>query len=660
MAETFFLTNAWIVPLAPFLAFLLVLWLRTRLPARGAEIVVPAVGLSLLWSAGMFWEIVTVGAPAELSTSWMNIAGDAFEMGLLVDNLSGFLSLLVSFLSFLIVVYSIGYMREEGDRRPRYYAEIALFISGMLGTVLADNYLLMFMSWEIMGVCSYLLIGYWFERPSAASAAKKAFLVTRIGDVSLLLGMIILYKVFGSFSYRAIFENTALIESNKGLMFLASLFIFGGAVGKSAQFPLHIWLPDAMEGPTTVSALIHAATMVKAGVFLVARSYPLFIHTPDVFLVIAVLGTVTAFMAATMALVQVDIKRVLAYSTLSQLGYMFLALGAGGLLAAHMGDSAGYTAGVFHLMNHAFFKALLFLGAGSVILGVHHHQDMTYMGGLRKLMPITSLTVLIGSLSIAGLPPFSGFWSKDEVLAATMEAGEHNPIFYVLWAAGLATALLTAFYMFRMWFMTFSGQPRSEHAAHAHESPAVMTAPLQILALFAIVSGFFLFTGFLSLVHFDAHEFDPNAPAAEAHGASDVLLHILTSPFTYLSVAAAVLGVWFAHRVYVKGRPRPETLTAPLIAHDTHKLLTNLYYYDRAFMTTGQVLGLGLARASNWFDKWVIDGAVRGVGWTSRTFSSGVRRTQTGRVTTYAGGVALGLTLVVLALVYVLARTGGA
>jgi proton-translocating NADH-quinone oxidoreductase chain L len=655
-----FLENAWIVPLAPFVAFLLVLWLRTRLPRRGAEVVVPAVGLSLLWSAGMFWELITLGTHAELSRPWMNIAGHEFEVGLLVDNLSGFLSLLVSFLSLLIVVYSIGYMREEGDRRPRYYAEIALFISGMLGTVLADNYLLMFIAWEIMGLCSYLLIGYWFERPSAASAAKKAFLVTRIGDVSLLLGMILLYKVFGSFSYRTIFEQGEVIDANRGLMFLASLFIFGGAVGKSAQFPLHIWLPDAMEGPTTVSALIHAATMVKAGVFLVARSYPLFIHTPDVFLVIAVLGGITAFMAATMALVQWDIKRVLAYSTLSQLGYMFLALGAGGLLAAHLGDSAGYTAGVFHLMNHAFFKALLFLGAGSVILGVHHHQDMAHMGGLRKLMPVTAITVLIGSLSIAGLPPFSGFWSKDEVLAATLEAGADHPIFYVLWALGLATALLTAFYMFRMWFLTFAGRPRSEHAAHAHESPRVMTAPLQLLAVFALVSGFFLFTGFLGLIHFDAHEFDAGAPAAEAHTSTDVLMHILASPFTYLSVAVAALGVWAAYRVYVQGRPRPETLTAPLLAHDAHKVLTNLYYYDRAFMATGQALGLGLAKASAWVDRWIIDGTVRGVAWTSRAFSGAVRRTQTGRVTTYAGGVALGLTLLVLGLVWILSRAGGA
>jgi proton-translocating NADH-quinone oxidoreductase chain L len=646
-----FLDNTWIVPTAPFVAFLLVLWLRNRLPRRGAEVALPAVGLSLLWSLGMLWEVLG-GEHYEVSATWMRIGEAEFTMGLLVDDLSGWLTAIVSFLSFLIVLYSVGYMREEGDRRPRYFASISLFIAGMLGTVLADNYLLMFMSWEIMGLCSYLLIGYWFERPTAASAAKKAFLITRIGDISLFLGLILLWHVFGTFSYRAIFTQTDLIEANSGLMFLSSLLIFGGAVGKSAQFPLHIWLPDAMEGPTTVSALIHAATMVKAGVFLVARSYPLYVHVPDVFLIIAVLGGITAFMAATIALVQHDIKRVLAYSTLSQLGYMFLALGAGGLLVVHANSSAGYTAGLFHLMNHAFFKALLFLGAGSVILGLHHHQDMRQMGGLHRLMPITSWTVLLGSLSIAGIPPFSGFWSKDEVLAATQSAGSYSPIFLLLWGLAVATAFLTAFYMFRMWFLTFAREPRSEHALHAHESPRIMTGPLQILALFAIGSGFLLFTGLAHLLEFDLSEWAPGAPAAAAHTPGEILHHILTSPLTYLSIVIAITGVLLAYRIYIRQRPHPDTLTAPLLAHDAHKVLTNLYYYDRAFMTTGQAVGVGVARASNWVDRYLIDGIVRGVAWLSRAFGVGVGRTQTGLVTSYAIGVALGLTALVITLVW--------
>jgi NADH-quinone oxidoreductase subunit L len=369
---------------------------------------------------------------------------------------------------------------------------------------------------------------------------------------------------------------------------------------------------------------------------------------PNVFLPIAILGGITAAMAATLALVQFDIKRVLAYSTLSQLGYMFLALGAGGMLAVHDGSSAGYTAGIFHLMNHAFFKALLFLGAGSVILGMHHSNDMREMGGLHRKMPWTSWTVLIGTIAIAGIPPLSGFWSKDEILASLLEAGKINPVFLLLWVLGLGVAVLTALYMFRMWFMTFWGKPKSEKAEHAHESPASMTLPLVVLAIFALISGFFLFAGFADFIHFDAHEFLAGAPAAQHQTGPDLLNNILSSPYTYLSVLLALGGLAAAFSVYMMNRPAPDSLIAPIVGHDIHKVLTNLYYYDHAFMTAGEKVGMGLARAGNVFERNVIDGAVRGVGAASAATSTLTRRWQSGVVTTYALVVVCGLSLVLL------------
>lgn len=641
---------AWLIPTFPLLAFVFILILR-GLPKHGAELAISSMVLSLVVSVGVLYETATShDEPTELTIDWMSIGEHEFTMGFLIDPLSAFMATLVSFLALLIVIYSPAYLHDEGPRLIRYFAEVMLFVAGMLTTVLADNYLLMFAAWEVMGLCSYLLIGFWFERPSAASAAKKAFLVTRVGDVSLFLGLLLLYRIFDTFSYREIFENIPLIEANNGLVFIASVLIFGGAVGKSAQFPLHVWLPDAMEGPTTVSALIHAATMVKGGVFLVARSFPLFLHAPDVFVIIAVLGGITAFIAATMALVQFDIKRVLAYSTLSQLGYMFLALGAGGILAVHNGSSLGYTSGLFHLMNHAFFKALLFLGAGSVILGMHHVNDMRQMGGLHRKMPLTSWTVLFGTISIAGLPPFSGFWSKDEVLASLHEAGTIQPIFTLLWILGLLVAVLTALYMFRMWYLTFWGKPKSDAASHAHESPKSMTVPLAILAIFALMSGFFLFGGFASFLHFDAHHYIASIPEEHPHAGADIFTGIVTNPFTYLSVLLAAIGAWIATSIYVYNKPPADRITLPTIAHDTHQVLWNLYYYDRAFMATGQAIGMGAAKAASVFDKVIIDGAVNGIGKTN-TFLAGIaRRFQTGVVTTYALVVIAGLGLILLAL----------
>ncbi len=398
-----------------------------------------------------------------------------------------------------------------------------------------------------------------------------------------------------------------------------------------------------MEGPTTVSALIHAATMVKAGVFLVARSYPLYEHVPDVFLLVGVLGGVTAFLAATMALVQWDIKRVLAYSTLSQLGYMFLALGAGGFLLTLHDDTIGFTAGLFHLMNHAFFKALLFLAAGSVILGVHHHNDMRKMGGLHSRMPVTSWTMLIASIAIAGIPPLSGFWSKDEVLASAQEAGATaHVLFTVLWILALATAFLTAFYMFRMWFLTFTGEPKSDVARDAHESPAVMTVPLAILAFFSVVSGFFIFEPtFAEMLA---------APGTHAH--EGLFMTIVTNPWTWVGTAIALAGLGLAWLAYYRKSVDPGSWVAGVPGKQAHSLLTNLYYYDAAFMKTSERVGLGLARASRVTDDYVVDGAVRMTGRGAQAAGDRGGRTQTGRVTTYAATFITGLTIVLLVAVY--------
>ncbi|MCA1818647.1 MAG: NADH-quinone oxidoreductase subunit L [Halobacteriales archaeon] len=515
------------IPLLPILAAGLTFLVGKRMWRGGALLPIAAITASLGFSVAFFVRMFQGGEPLGWETEWFKVAGLRFTVGFLLDNLAVWLMTIVSLLSLLITVFSTAYLRDETDEHlRRYYAVKALFVAGMLGTVVMDNYLLMFIFWEVMGVCSYLLIGYWYTRESAAVAAKKAFLTTRLGDIFLFLGIILLFTTFHTFSYRELFHHPDL-AANKGILFWAGLFIFGGAVGKSAQFPLDLWLPDAMEGPTTVSALIHAATMVKAGVYLVARSWPLLLLSGDqLFLVIGLVGGFTALYTASMALAATDIKRVLAFSTLSQLGYMFLALGAGGILFLHTGSGAGFTAALLHLMNHAFFKALLFLGSASVILGLHHHQDLREMGGLKAHMPTTHLTMLVGSLSIAGIIPLSGFWSKDEVLHTAFSVGSVDGVsggvhalFFVLWGMGILTAALTAFYMFRMMWLTFYGKPRSEHAEHAHESPATMTVPLVLLAVFAAVSGLWLIAGngFSAIIHYP---YSPDLGEAELEGGS--------------------------------------------------------------------------------------------------------------------------------------------
>lgn len=630
----------------PLLASLATFFVGKSMWRGGAMLPIAGLVGSLLASAYLFWNHIVGGAEVlDVSAAWFTIGQYPFTVGLLLDNLSIWLATLVSLLSLLIIIFSTHYLHEEPNGKlRRYYAVKSLFVAGMLGTVLMDNYLLMFMFWEIMGLCSYLLIGYWFEKESAARAAKKAFLVTRLGDIFLFLGIIILFTTFHTFSYRELFHHPDLMM-HKDTLFWAGLFIFGGAVGKSAQFPLDLWLPDAMEGPTTVSALIHAATMVKAGVYLVARSFPLLLINTDLFVVVGIIGGITALYTASMALAALDIKRVLAFSTLSQLGYMFLALGAGGILYAQTGSGAGFTAAMLHLMNHAFFKALLFLGAGSVILGMHHHQDLRDMGGLAKKMPTTYKTMLVGSLSIAGIIPLSGFWSKDEVLATAFKAGSTNSVFFLMWVFGLLTAFMTAFYMFRMMWLAFYGKPRTESAEHAHESPAVMTIPLVILAVFAATSGLWLVVGpgFESVI---TYPFSHDLGEHHSLTGTEILVDIMTNPLTYLSLALAVGGILVARARYRNGLPASEVAEP---SRGVRNVLYRRYYVTEAlYEPLGNYLAVGVARVSNWFDRKAIDGAVNGVAAAADTAGARTRRWQDGRLTTYMASVAVGLALLLV------------
>ena len=669
------------IPVFPIISFALIILFGMYDPRRGGLFALVGVGLSSVFSMAVVYEVLFQdslhGGFIESTRTWFGGETYSFEFGTYIDSLAAILLLVVGFVSYLVVLFSTSYMHEEGDRQVRYFGEICLFVGVMLGLVIANSFLLLFIFWELVGVCSYLLIGFWYEKPSAASAAKKAFLVTRVGDVFLLLGLVILFNTFGTLRYSELFSDPELLAANATEVKWATLCLFGGAVGKSAQFPLHVWLPDAMEGPTTVSALIHAATMVKAGVFLVARAYPLIVHSPDTAIYIAVTGGVTAFIAASMAMVMNDIKRVLAYSTISQLGYMFLALGTGAWAFWHAADAGleshhvqGYTAGLFHLMNHAFFKALLFLGSGAVIHSVHT-QDMREMGGLRKSMPITSLTMGLGVLSIAGVPFFSGFWSKDEILEAVHHNGEVEGIFGILWWLALLTAAMTAFYMTRLWMMTFSGpdkrkisemKPSKDHdetgnwelskkevKIHAHEAPLVMTIPLMLLAFMAVFSGFLLFIGdgFGSRIYFGHHE------STEGPIQWEIIDHILSSTLTYLSVIVGLSGVTLGYLFYKRGSDGNSMLSTSFISDNIvfgplHTFLSNRLYMSNLFDWFGMRTWDTFAQACDWFDRNIIDGIVNATASITQFFSNEVRKLNTGFTGHYASLTIGGLGAIVL------------
>jgi len=655
---------AWLIPVFPLIAFLIISLVPKKwlIYEGGAPYIIGLSAASFILSILVIFDVLnghTLTGSSSPSISWIIAGNVEIKFGIWVDQLTAVMLLVVSLVGTLVVIYSVGYMHAEGERKRRYYAEIALFIGVMFGLILASNYLLLFIFWELVGLCSYLLIGFWKEKPSAASAAKRAFIVTRVGDIMLMSSLIILLQSIGTLDFAQLFEGNSMASMTPEMGTLSMVLLFGGAIGKSAQFPLHEWLPDAMEGPTTVSALIHAATMVKAGVYLVARSFPLLVQAPDSLAVIAIIGGITAILAASNALVANDIKRVLAYSTISQLGYMMLALGGGGLIITAFlssgdqdGLGAGYSSGMFHLMNHAFFKALLFLAAGSVIHGIGT-QDLRQMGGLGKVMKVTSITMLIGSLSIAGIPPFSGFWSKDEVLATTFNAYQnsagYNDVFLILWIMGVVTAFMTAFYMFRMWFMAFSGKQRSE--GHAHESPKVMTWPLMILAALAAVSGFALFigTGFFSFVSESISSIGANV-AVEAVNPLEQFVEIFASPLTYASLIVSIIGVFSAYMIYYKGKWSVARLSTG-VSGKMQKVLENRYYISWFYDAFAFYIIYGMSLIADKFDKYVIDGAVNGISWVSQKTGDVLRRGQTGHVQNYVAVILLGACLLIIFLI---------
>ncbi|HWO56280.1 MAG TPA: NADH-quinone oxidoreductase subunit L [bacterium] len=623
------LENAWLIPVFPLVAMAAIMLVTHRSRMLSAGLSIGAMAIAFVWSWAIAVTVWNNPQTLRFAFDWLNLGPSMhIVLGIQIDGLTAMMLIVVSTVALMVNIYSLGYM--HGDPKfARFYGFLSLFGMAMLTLVLADNFFLMFVSWELVGLASYLLIGFWFEKKSASDAGKKAFITTRLGDLGFIIGLLMLYNAVGSFTFADVNNAVQAGALAGGYLTVAALCLFAGAVGKSAQVPLHVWLPDAMEGPTPVSALIHAATMVVAGVYLVARSLTLFAAAPDAAMTVAWIGMITSLMAATIGLVQNDIKRVLAYSTVSQLGYMIMALGLG-----------GFTASMFHLMTHAFFKALLFLGAGSVIHAVHTN-DIQEMGGLHAKMKKTSWTFLIAALAIAGVPPLSGFWSKDEIVAAT--AG--HPVFTVL---TLLVAFMTAFYMFRLYFLTFTGRPRDQHKFdHAHESPGVMTGPLIFLAVLSVISGFvgmpWLHYNFAAVVF-----------RGEPHHAE---FHLSTA---VIATLVGLSGIGLAYLMYFKRSIDPDRIAASF--QGLYRTLFNKYYFDEAYdalfirpyykicngwfvfdqkIIDGLVNGLGdlgllWSRINTWFDTYIVDGAVNGAGIVTRGFGLTIRHLQTGRVQNYA------------------------
>ena len=603
----------WLILFLPLLAAGIITLFTLRNKAVSATLSIGAIVTGFILTLALIkfggWEA------RELSVNWLSIGNLNVDFGLKLNALSLMMLLIVTGVGSAIHIYSYGYMQHDPGF-PRFFACLSLFTFSMLGIVLSNNFLQMFIFWELVGVSSYLLIGFWFEKPSAADAAKKAFITNRLGDFGFMLGILMIFAVVGSLNFSTIQEQlTANPALFGGAATLAGLLIFCGAMGKSAQFPLHVWLPDAMEGPTPVSALIHAATMVAAGVYMLCRVF--FIFTPDALTVISWIGGFTALLAALIAVQQNDIKRILAYSTLSQLGYMVMGVG---LTAPE--------AGMFHLTTHAFFKALLFLGAGSVIHAMHHEQDIWKMGALRKKMPVTYWTFMVGTLALAGVWPLSGFFSKDAILAA---AQHHSIPLFIL---GVSVAALTTFYMFRLVFVAFFGTAKSHGVDHAHESPGVMVWPLRILAIMSIAGGVIgieaLFAGALK-------------PGGEhPHG----LLAQLIYPFQHAPVAACsglaafAVGLFAAWKLYWNAK---EDLFAVKFS-GLSKLMSNRFYFDEIYEATVIRIHDTIATISDWIDRWIVEGFCIGLvrGGTDLT-GRALRLVQTGNLQTYAFLFVLGV-----------------
>ena len=631
----------------PMAGFLITALVGRRLGKQAHWI--PVVAIFVVWVIAMALvvNVLTGTAPllpgSETShgyiVSWFQwIPADKFvvDINFVVDELTACLLIVVTTIGLLVHVYSIGYMSHDPGYW-RFFAYLNLFMFSMLLLILAGSFLVVFVAWELVGLCSYLLIGFWYRKRSAALAAKKAFIVNRVGDVGFILGIMLIFVSLGTLDIREVLAKIGTLDTTT--ITIIALLVFAGAMGKSAQFPLHVWLPDAMEGPTPVSALIHAATMVNAGVYLLARVNPIFAHAPSALVIVAGIGIFTAILAASIAMTQTDIKRVLAYSTLSQLGYMFAAFGVG-----------AWTAAIFHLMTHGFFKGLLFLDSGSVIHAVHEEQDMRKMGGLSKKIPITYVTMLIGSLAISGIPPLAGFFSKDEILGESLKQG-----FVWVWAIGFVVAGLTAFYMFRLMGLTFWGTFRGPKEVwdRIHESAPVMTVPLILLAIPSI---------FLGHVPRPAVRREPDQRMARAdlrRGRGDpprraaepaYALFGIDGALIVASVAIATIGLIIGWRLFgveigpIRWPSRPErvrelTARAPFL----YRASLNKWWFDDLNHLLFMVIGGRIAAACWWFDREIIDGTVNAIGTTTIDAGRGLRQVQTGRVQNYALGIAIGL-----------------
>ncbi|MDI7258622.1 MAG: NADH-quinone oxidoreductase subunit L [Thermodesulfobacteriota bacterium] len=649
----------WLIPLFPAIGFLINGLLGGRLGKGVVSVVGPsAIGLSFLTSILIFFELI--GKPAterhfeKILFDWVVSGSFQTVIGYQIDPLSILMALVVTGVSFFIHIYSVGYMHDDPGY-TRYFTYLNLFVFMMLNLILANNFLLMFVGWEGVGLCSYLLIGFWYEKDSAANAGKKAFIVNRVGDFGFILGMFLLFTSLGqhgiwTLDFTEVFANANKLDT--ATVTAIAILLFVGACGKSAQIPLYVWLPDAMEGPTPVSSLIHAATMVTAGVYMIARCSILYNMAPIAMAIVAIVGVATALYTASIGFCQTDIKKVLAYSTISQLGYMFLAVGVG-----------AYSAGIFHLMTHAFFKGLLFLGAGSVMHALSGELDMRKMGNLRKKIPITFWTFLIATLAIAGVPGLSGFFSKDEILWQAFSSSHGH---FLLWLVAAVAAGMTAFYMFRALFMTFFGESRVDHHVehHIHESPKIMTVPLMVLAVASIIGGYVgiphVLGGANHIHEFLAPVLGGSAEPVKAHAGISIISEAWASGgatgghsaalelfLMALSVGIALLGIGIAYLLYVRNPALPKLLSERW--KGLYRLVFNKYYidelYEVLFVDSLKKLGTALWKG---FDEFIIDGTVNGIAYLIGWISSVARRMQTGLVQNYAFSMVIGGLILVI------------
>jgi NADH-quinone oxidoreductase subunit L len=630
----------WVIPAAPLAAAIINGVFGKKIGKASAAFGIGGVAIAFLATLFVTAGVLPAGSEARQPIAdapfyqWIISGSFTVQLGYYLDPLTVIMLLVVTSVSLLVHIYSVGYMAED-EGFWRFFVYLPLFVFAMLMLVLANNFLQMFLGWEGVGLCSYLLIGFWYNRPSAVNAAIKAFIVNRIGDFGFTIGIILIWLSFGSLQFGDVFAKATTIGA--GLLTMITLLLFVGACGKSAQVPLYTWLPDAMEGPTPVSALIHAATMVTAGVYMVARMYPLFIHTPITLSVVGWVGAITAIFAASIGLTQFDIKRILAYSTVSQLGYMFLAMGV--LVPI---------SGIFHLFTHAFFKGLLFLGAGAVIHSVEHAfhhadihadpQDIRNMGGLRRYMPWTAWTFLIACLAISGIFPFAGFWSKDEILTGSFVNGN-----YALYAVGLFTAAMTAFYMFREYFLVFEGEPRFDHEkAHPRESPWWMVGPLAVLGVLSVVVG--AGVGFPPERNPFRHFLNPVFAVSLGEARAEATL-TETLILIGVSLLFALVGIYIAWMMYQRRAWSPERIAAAFGALYTGSF--HKWYVDEIYDVLFVQPSLRLANFLWGFDAFVIDGIVNGLGYVTRGIGRAIRGSESGIVGNYALAMCIGLVAIV-------------